>query len=60
MQVGVPKETAEGERRVALVPEVVKRLASKDVQVVVEPGAGTGALLPDEAFTEDGATQGEP
>jgi H+-translocating NAD(P) transhydrogenase subunit alpha len=60
MQVGVPKETAEGERRVALVPEVVKRLASKDVRVVVEPGAGTGALLPDDAFTEAGATLGDP
>jgi NAD(P) transhydrogenase subunit alpha len=60
MRVGVPKETAEGERRVALVPEVVKRLASKDVQVVVEPGAGQGALLPDAAFTEAGATIGDP
>jgi NAD(P) transhydrogenase subunit alpha len=60
MQVGVPKETAPGERRVALVPEVVKRLASKDVTVVVEPGAGDGALLPDDAFTEAGATLGDP
>ncbi|HEV3000576.1 MAG TPA: Re/Si-specific NAD(P)(+) transhydrogenase subunit alpha [Solirubrobacteraceae bacterium] len=60
MQVGVPKEIAPGERRVALVPEVVKRLASKDVQVVVEPGAGSGALLPDEAFTEAGAALGDP
>ncbi|MDQ4025631.1 MAG: Re/Si-specific NAD(P)(+) transhydrogenase subunit alpha [Actinomycetota bacterium] len=60
MQVGVPKETAQGERRVALVPEVVKRLASKDVQVVVEPGAGEGALLPDDAFADAGATLGDP
>jgi NAD(P) transhydrogenase subunit alpha len=60
MQVGVPKESTQGERRVALVPDVVKRLASKDVQVVVEPGAGQGALLPDDAFTEAGATLGDP
>ncbi len=56
----MPKETAEGERRVALVPEVVKRLASKDVQVVVQPGAGQGALLPDDAFAEAGAELGDP
>jgi NAD(P) transhydrogenase subunit alpha len=56
MRVGVPKEIAEGEARVALVPEVVRRLAAKDWQVVVEAGAGEGALLPDSAFTEAGAT----
>jgi NAD(P) transhydrogenase subunit alpha len=56
MRIGVPKEIAEGEARVALVPEVVRRLAAKDWQVVVEAGAGEGALLPDSAFTEAGAT----
>ena len=55
MRVGVPKETAAGERRVALVPEVVKRLAAKDVKVAVQPGAGEGALIPDQAFTDAGA-----
>jgi NAD(P) transhydrogenase subunit alpha len=60
MKVGVPKETASGERRVALVPEVVKRLRQQDVEVVVEPGAGQGALLPDDAFTEAGAELGDP
>ena len=40
MRIGVPKETAEGERRVALVPEVVRKLAGKGHEVVVEPGAG--------------------
>lgn len=60
MVVGVPKETAPGERRVALVPEVVKRLAGKGVDVVVEPGAGAGALIPDELFAQAGASLGEP
>jgi NAD(P) transhydrogenase subunit alpha len=56
MKVGVPTETAERERRVALVPEVVKRLVGKDHQVLVQPGAGAGARLPDELFAEAGAT----
>ena len=60
MKVGVPRETAENERRVALVPEVVKRLASKDIGVIVESGAGQGALLPDELFTDAGAEIGDP
>ena len=45
--IGVPKESAPGERRVALVPDVVRRLGD-GVEVVVEPGAGAGALIPDE------------
>ena len=60
MKVGVPKETAENERRVALVPEVVKRLAAKEIGVVVESGAGAGALIPDELFTDAGAEIGDP
>jgi NAD(P) transhydrogenase subunit alpha len=54
--LGIPKETAVGERRVALVPDVVKRLAAKGVAVVVEPGAGEQALIPDAVFVEAGAT----
>ena len=60
MKVGVPKETAAGERRVAIVPEVVRRLAGKRVEVVVEPGAGAEALIPDRLYEEAGATLGEP
>jgi NAD(P) transhydrogenase subunit alpha len=60
MRIGVPKETAAGERRVALVPEVVRKLKGKDHEVVVESGAAAGALLPDEQFTEAGATIGDP
>jgi len=56
MLVGVPRETAEGERRVALVPDVVRRLAARGVEVVVEAGAGTGAMIPDALYEEAGAT----
>ena len=58
--VGVPREIAEGERRVALVPQVVGRLRSRGLTVVVEPGAGLGALIPDEAYTAAGAVLGDP
>ena len=60
MKVGVPRETVAGERRVALVPDVVRRLAAKQVEVVFEAGAGELALLPDALFTEAGATVGDP
>jgi len=56
MKIGVPKETAEGERRVALVPEVVKKLSGQGHELLVQSGAGEGALIPDEAFEEAGAT----
>src|SRR3954469_6031293 len=60
MVVGVPKETADGERRVAMVPDVVKRLGAKDVEVVVESGAGEAALIPDALFEDAGAKIGDP
>ena len=56
MQVGVPTETADGESRVALVPEVVAKLKAKGLDVLVQRGAGERALLPDSAFAEAGAT----
>ncbi len=66
MRVGVPKETAEGERRVALVPEVVGKLTrdpaedgAERIEVVVERGAGAGALLPDSHYEEAGARMTE-
>jgi NAD(P) transhydrogenase subunit alpha len=58
--VGVPRETVAGERRVALVPKVVERLAGLGLDVVVEAGAGLGALIPDQSYTEAGATIGDP
>src|SRR5271154_1143529 len=55
MRIGVPKETAAGEHRVALVPEVVSKLKAKGLEVVVQDGAGADALLPDGAYVEAGA-----
>jgi proton-translocating NAD(P)+ transhydrogenase subunit alpha len=55
MQIGVPQETAEGEHRVALVPEVVQKLTGKGLEVLVQRGAGTGALIPDSEYEEAGA-----
>ncbi|MGV9826057.1 Re/Si-specific NAD(P)(+) transhydrogenase subunit alpha [Gordonia sp. NPDC003429] len=60
MSVGVVRETADGERRVALVPKVAAALVGKKVPVIVESGAGLGALIPDDAYTEAGATIGDP
>jgi NAD(P) transhydrogenase subunit alpha len=55
VNVGVPKETAQGERRVALVPEAIRRLPA-GVEVVLERGAGAEAGFPDEAYSEAGAS----
>ncbi|MEX2582714.1 MAG: Re/Si-specific NAD(P)(+) transhydrogenase subunit alpha [Gemmatimonadota bacterium] len=54
--VAVGKETAPGERRVALVPESVGRLTRAGIEVRVQRGAGTGSLIPDDAYEKVGAT----
>ena len=56
VQLFVPKETAPGERRVALVPEVVKSLARSGAQISVEADAGLPAGYPDTAYSSAGAT----
>jgi H+-translocating NAD(P) transhydrogenase subunit alpha len=56
MRIGVPKETAAGERRVALVPESGKKLIQAGYQVVVEAGAGSAAGFSDAAYREAGVT----
>ncbi len=56
MKVGVAGETAHGERRVALVPEALGKLTAAGCEILVEAGAGAGALIPDQAFTDAGAT----
>jgi NAD(P) transhydrogenase subunit alpha len=55
MQIGVPTEIAPGERRVALVPETVARLAKAGVVVAVQRGAGDKAAFRDDAYEEAGA-----
>jgi H+-translocating NAD(P) transhydrogenase subunit alpha len=59
MRLGIPKETADGERRVALVPETLTRLAA-GIDVVVEPGAGAAAAFTDQAYREAGASLADP
>ncbi len=58
--MGVPRESRDGERRVSLVPAVVEKLTKRGLRVVVESGAGMGALMPDELFVGAGATVGDP
>jgi NAD(P) transhydrogenase subunit alpha len=55
MNIGVPKETAQGERRVALVPELVPKLAGAGLTVLIEAGAGLEAGFTDESYLEKGA-----
>jgi NAD(P) transhydrogenase subunit alpha len=55
MRIGVPTETAAGERRVALVPEVVGKLVPAGFEVLVQRGAGEAASFPDAAYEEAGA-----
>jgi NAD(P) transhydrogenase subunit alpha len=55
MKVGVAKETAPGERRVALVPEALGKLKAAGLEILVEKGAGDGAAIPDDAFAATGA-----
>jgi proton-translocating NAD(P)+ transhydrogenase subunit alpha len=56
MKVGVARETAADERRVALVPEVLGKLIAAGLEILVEAGAGAGASIPDSAYVEAGAT----
>jgi NAD(P) transhydrogenase subunit alpha len=59
VRVGIPKETATGERRVALVPESIGRLPD-GVTAIVEAGAGDAASFSDDGYREAGAEIGDP
>ena len=56
MRIGVPTEVQPGERRVALVPDVVRRLVGAEHDVTIEAGAGVEAAASDDAYTAAGAT----
>src|ERR1043165_4308053 len=56
MIIGIPRETAQGERRVAAVPETVGLLRKAGLEIAVEPGAGTEAGFPDAACDQPGAS----
>ncbi|MEK7380619.1 MAG: NAD(P)(+) transhydrogenase (Re/Si-specific) subunit alpha, partial [Gemmatimonadota bacterium] len=55
MRIGVPRETAAGECRVALVPSAIIRLSKIGLETVVESGAGAPAFIPDEDYAAAGA-----
>jgi proton-translocating NAD(P)+ transhydrogenase subunit alpha len=56
MKIGVAKETAPGERRVALVPEALGKLKAAGLDILVERGAGAGSSFPDAEYEAAGAT----
>jgi NAD(P) transhydrogenase subunit alpha len=60
VRIAVPKESAPGERRVALVPEVVGRLTGVGFTVVVEAAAGEEASFSDDEYRASGAEIGDP
>ena len=60
MRVAVPKETTPGERRVALVPEIVRKLMASGFEVAIEAGAGAAAGFSDREYEEAGAQIGDP
>lgn len=55
MRLGIVKETATGETRVALLPDTVKGLTAKGLEVIVEAGAGIAAGATDAAYQQAGA-----
>jgi len=59
MRVCVPKEIREGEKRVALVPDVISKLTKLGYEVVIESGAGLGAQASDDSYVAAGATIGK-
>ena len=56
MRVAVPREIRDGEKRVALVPDIISKLTKLGYEVVIESGAGVHAQATDELFTAAGAT----
>ena len=61
MRIVVPRETAQGERRVALVPESCKKLIQAGYEIAIEAGAGEAAGFPDAAYREvSGESQSDP
>src|SRR5512141_2264082 len=59
MKIAVPRESLEGERRIALVPESCRRLVKAGIEVAIESGAGTQAFFPDDAYRDAGASVSE-
>ena len=58
MIIGIPKELAEGEHRVAATPSSVKKLIKLGYEVQVQSSAGSSASFPDSLYEDAGATDG--
>jgi len=58
MKIGVPKELRDGETRVAASPDMIRKLVGSGLDVMVETGAGTKAMLPDTIYENAGASIG--
>jgi NAD(P) transhydrogenase subunit alpha len=56
MIIGIPKETHQGEQRVAFIPSSVDRLVKKGAQVIIETGLGTSIGISDEEYKKAGST----
>ena len=56
MKIAVPRETADGETRVAITPQVAAQLIADGAEVLVQAGAGEASSNTDEAYREAGAT----
>ena len=56
MRIAVPKEIREGEKRVALVPDVINKLTRLGYEVIIESGAGVHSQATDDLYTAAGAT----
>jgi NAD(P) transhydrogenase subunit alpha len=59
IQIGVPKESSEGETRVAISPELVKKFKQKSFEIIVESGAGDKACFSDSDYSKHGAVIGD-
>jgi H+-translocating NAD(P) transhydrogenase subunit alpha len=55
MRIAVPKEIKSGEKRVALVPDIISKLTKAGLEVVIETGAGVAAQYSDKQFSDAGA-----
>ena len=55
MRIAVPREIKSGEKRVALVPDIISKLIKAGLEVVIESGAGVAAQYSDKQFSDAGA-----
>lgn len=55
MKIAIPKESADGEFRVAASPETVKKLTREGISVVIQTGAGAASDISDDQFLTAGA-----